>query len=344
VSLDGSAPGERPEVEGGQLEADGPLEERGLVMGIDGGASRTRLLLAGRSAAPLARSEMEGSLLEPQSEERVGRSLVEAIRTLVESVDIVLPVESVCVGLAGSGSRPGARAVLEAHLLKEGVSRRVMIVSDADIAHADAFGEAPGILLVAGTGSIGVARAPADGAGAPLHRVGGWGALVGDEGSGYRLGLEGIRAAIRGMEGRGPATALSRLIPEMVGVEGAGELFLWAERADKSEIGALGPEVAGEGERGDAVAGRLVDEATEGVVAHALALRRRLFAGSTVGSLADRVPTAMTGGLLDPGGPLREPVSERLRSEGLDVHQDRVDPARGAVRLALLSAARPPAA
>jgi len=334
----------REDSEVSPLAGDVPVPESGLVMGIDGGASRTRILLADRSASPLARSEVAGSLLEPKSEDRVGRRLVEAIRTLAESSGVVLPVETICVGLAGSGSRPGARAALEAHLLKEGVSRRVMIVSDADIAHADAFGEAPGILLVAGTGSIGVARAPGDGAGVPLHRVGGWGATIGDEGSGYRLGLEGIRAAIRGEEGRGPATTLSRRIPERVGVEVVGELFLWAECADKSEIGALGPEVVREAERGDAVASRLVDEATGGVVAHALALRRLLFEGSTGEGAADGVTTAMTGGLLDPGGPLRNPVIERLRREGFDVHEGRVDPARGAVRLALLSAARPPAA
>ena len=230
------------------------------VVGIDGGATRTRYLLADATGGILARSEGKGSLLGAGEDRSVADDLVREVGTLASRAGTGLPVDALCAGLAGAARRPDARALLGDRLSQLGVSRRVRIVPDAEVAFVDAFGEAAGILLIAGTGSIGLGRA----GGGELERVGGWGALLGDEGSGYRIGLDGLQAAIRGAERRGPPTGLSDTLFRSLGLESVARVLEWGQGAGKSRIAALAPLVIQEAERGDAVAVEIVDRAGGG--------------------------------------------------------------------------------
>src|SRR5690606_27660178 len=154
-----------------------------------------------------------------------------------------------------------------------GVARRVTVGSDADVAWADAFGEGPGILVVAGTGSVGLARGSAA---RPLLRVGGWGALVGDGGSAYRIALQGMPAALAGATGSGPPPALTAQLLSGTGVEGLAGLYRWSVDARKADLAALAPGVVEVARAGDEVAGAIVSEAVEAILAHAVALRARI--------------------------------------------------------------------
>src|SRR2546427_7012138 len=80
--------------------------------------------------------------------------------------------------------RAQEQAELEAALIDAGVARQVRVLADGEVALATAFGTGPGILVNAGTGSIAYARDPAG----ELHRAGGDGWQLGDEGGGYWLG------------------------------------------------------------------------------------------------------------------------------------------------------------
>jgi hypothetical protein len=84
------------------------------------------------------------------------------------------------------------------------VAERVLVTTDGAIALEGALGGCPGILLIAGTGSVGYAR----GADGRVERCGGWGMIVGDEGSAWSLGRNGLAAALRAADGRGPHTPL----------------------------------------------------------------------------------------------------------------------------------------
>ncbi len=294
------------------------------VVGIDGGATRTRYLLADATGGILARSEGKGSLLGAGEDRSVADDLVREVGTLASRAGTGLPVDALCAGLAGAARRPDARALLGDRLSQLGVSRRVRIVPDAEVAFVDAFGEAAGILLIAGTGSIGLGRA----GGGELERVGGWGALLGDEGSGYRIGLDGLQAAIRGAERRGPPTGLSDTLFRSLGLESVARVLEWGQGAGKSRIAALAPLVIQEAERGDAVAVEIVDRAVAGLVGHAQALAKKLETPAP-----RRV--ALVGGLIEERGPLRARVAQRLAKEGFEPVQQLVYPARGAVRLAL---------
>lgn len=294
------------------------------VVGVDGGATRTRLAVADRKGGILARRESGPSLLGVGLDEKVADGLAREIEALVSELGERLPLASMCAGLAGAGAED-VQAAVTRRFLELNLARRIHVVSDAEAAFMDAFGEGEGILLVGGTGSVALCRPSA---GARLRRVGGWGSLLGDEGSGFRLGVEGLRAAVRAWEGRGPETELKRVLFDEVGVTGPRELLAWSRPTDKSAIGALGPLVVRTAKDGDAVARELVERAVEALVEHVRALAAGLEEDSPP-------PVALAGGLLEEGGSLRARVIQELEERAFPLLRRPVDGARGAVRLAL---------
>lgn len=294
------------------------------VIGADGGGTRTRFLLADETGARLGEGSGGSGLLGAGEDAEVAGRIVESVRALAGESGVPLPVDGFCAGLAGVSGRPEARALLEDRLRAAAVAKRVRVVSDTETAFRDAFGSREGILLIAGTGSVGVGRA----SGGPLRRVGGWGTLLSDEGSGYRLGLEGIRAAIRSAEGRNPPSTLTRRLFTALGADSPRAVFEWSKRAAKSDVAALAPDVLEEAEGGDQAAGEVVERAVEGVVEHARALAAGL-------ELGPATPVALVGGLVEPGGSMRPPVETALGEAGFRVRPQRVSPARGAAKMAL---------
>ena len=294
------------------------------VIGVDGGGTRTRVLLTDGTGANLGDALGGSSLLGEGEDAEVAGRIVEKVRALAGGKGVSLPVDALCAGLAGASGRPEAREVVEERIRGAAVARRVRVVSDFQIAFHDAFGSRAGILLIAGTGSVGVGRVR----GGPLRRVGGWGALLSDEGSGYRLGLGGIRAATRSAEGRDEPTTLTRRLFAALGTESPRAVFEWSTRAAKSDFAALAPDVLAEAEGGDRAAGEIAERAVEGLVQHARALVEGL-------ELAAGTQVALVGGLVEPGGRMRSCVEARLEEAGLRVIPRRVSPVRGAAKIAL---------
>jgi N-acetylglucosamine kinase-like BadF-type ATPase len=295
-----------------------------LVIGVDGGATTTRMVVADRRGGVLARSRGGSGLLGSGKDEVVADTIARMAGELVAGLGSALPVEAACAGLAGAGSEQ-ARELLALRLRDWGVARRARVLTDAEVAFMDAFGEGPGILLIAGTGSVALARGEQGG---ELKRVGGWGALLGDEGSGYRVGLEGLQAGIRAAEGRGPATSLTEALFAETGTGSFGELLTWSRSTGKSGIASLAPAVARAADSGDPVAREVVERAVAALVDHARTLVKDLRPGTPP-------PVALVGGLIEEGGSLRGPLLKAMELAGLHPLRRPVDPARGAVRVAL---------
>ncbi|MFN8579797.1 MAG: BadF/BadG/BcrA/BcrD ATPase family protein [Gemmatimonadaceae bacterium] len=121
----------------------------------------------------------------------------EIIASAIADAVAQLPAEGVrvraaCVGVAGVG-RDEERQALHAALATRGIAEDIVVVTDAEVALEDAFGDGPGVLLIAGTGSICFGRGPAG----ALSRCGGWGPTIGDEGSGAWLGPANSRRGCR---------------------------------------------------------------------------------------------------------------------------------------------------
>src|SRR5262249_22672332 len=123
-----------------------------------------------------------------------------------------VPVASACLGLAGAGRPEDRRCVLD-WAQRRGLAHRALVTTDAVLLLAAGTPEGCGLAVVAGTGSIAwgrdAARAAARAAAGREARAGGWGPLLGDEGSGYALALAALRAVTLACDGRGPATALT---------------------------------------------------------------------------------------------------------------------------------------
>ena len=174
------------------------------------------------------------------------------------------------LGLAGIRSADDADRV--AGQLTARTGARVAVGDDADAALAGAFRGGPGVVVIAGTGSAAAGR-HADGRTA---RVGGHGFLLGDEGSGYWIGREAVRAALRAADGTGPPTALQTT------VQAAFRRLLDAERevherpTDRQLLARLVPGVAMAARGGDREATRILAEAAAHLADLAGAVRARL--------------------------------------------------------------------
>lgn len=157
-----------------------------IYLGIDGGGSKTAFALEDEGGRILGRAETGPSNWLSAGKEEAGRNIAAGIRQLSSVPDVV------GCGFAGAG-RPEGMQFFKDTLSALLPNAQIFIETDAFISYIGAIGLEPGILLIAGTGSIAIGRR-ADGS---MIRVGGWGPIFGDEGSGFWIGREVIQAALR---------------------------------------------------------------------------------------------------------------------------------------------------
>ena len=295
-----------------------------FVVGVDGGGTRTRAVALGAGGQLVGGAVGRAALLQTDNAESVALAIRQVAEEAAADAGLTLPAAAVHAGVAGAG-RQAAKEALEHALRDAGVGERVRVGTDVAAAARDALDGGPGIVLLAGTVSIAWRRSP-DGREA---RAGGWGALLGDEGSGYALGIAGMKAVVRARDGRGDSTALTDVLLSELSLDGPEALVPWSQTAAKARIAALAPRVL-ELSSSDPVAGTIVADAALDLGAQARVLVRRL------GPWADPGPTVfLAGGLLSPDSPLRARVRSVLDMEGLPVSEHVVDGARGAGLLAL---------
>jgi N-acetylglucosamine kinase-like BadF-type ATPase len=223
------------------------------VMGVDGGATKTL-------AAVLDLRERTVHLGHggPSNEDAVGTQA--AVAALLDAAEQAISqagtddegLGAAVLAIAGTNTKDIARKVREAR------NDAWIVVNDVVAAWATATGGGPGVAVIAGTGSN-VFGVGADGARA--WRAGGWGHVLGDEGSGYWLGVQSIKAALRDREASGPPTALGDALVAFFGepsVEAVAQ-SVYSRPLTKGQIAAFAVETAKLAERGDAVARELYE-------------------------------------------------------------------------------------
>jgi len=299
-----------------------------IVVGMDGGGSKTRVVVADDAGNQLAEVVAPGSAVRPGQVEHSADVITAALRDALASCEMTHVVPKVlCVGVAGVG-REQERQALWQTLTSRELAEEVVIHTDVSIALDDAFGDGPGVLLVSGTGSIAYGRGPSG----QVARCGGWGPVFGDEGSGQWVGRRALSVVTASVDGREPETALIGAVLTAAQVNEPQDLIAWAADASPAQLASLAPVVSSVADAGDLRANAIISLAVEELVVHVRTLSRQLF-----GDERAATPVAFTGGMLTKGTTLRKRLEHRLKSAvpGAQIRLGEVNPARGAVRAAL---------
>ena len=249
----------------------------GCFLGIDGGGTRTTAWLANDDGKLLASAETG-----PSNPLKVGcraaeREIAKAYRACAREAGFPTSatrtahpplLRAVVAGISGTDRRSVHWPLLE-WMRQHIPARHYLLTSDAAIALAAAFRNAPGIIVIAGTGSIAYAR---DEQGRVL-RAGGWGIPFDDGGSGYDIGRQAVAAALKAFDGRGPQTALIERICEHLKLEEINEIV--ARQLEHQEVAAIFPLVIDAAHEGDLVARHLCESASQVLAGLAIALLNR---------------------------------------------------------------------
>jgi N-acetylglucosamine kinase-like BadF-type ATPase len=295
-----------------------------FVIGVDGGGTHARAVLMDAGGEELARGEAPGAVVTLHSPEEAAEAVRGAVHAAAHAAGVSLPGAVLWAGLAGAGTEAARLAALQA-LSGEGLADRVIVGPDVEAAFHAAFPDGPGVLLIAGTGSVAWARDP-DGR---VVRAGGWGDRFGDEGSGYAIGVGALRAVARAEDGRGEPTVMREGMLEALELDEPGELISWAAAATKADVAMLVPVVTRADAVGDAAAAAVLDLAVRDLVTHLTAVLKR------VGAWRGRAPLVVWGGLITRGGALRSRLLEALVSSPVELRMEEPDATMGAARLAL---------
>lgn len=299
-----------------------------IVVGVDGGGSKTRAIVADEHGGRLGEVVGPASGVKPGQADASADVIAATVRDALASCEMTHVVPKViCVGVAGV-ARDQERQALWQSLVSRELGEEIVVHPDFAIALDDAFGDGPGILLISGTGSVAFGRGPTG----TIARCGGWGAVIGDEGSGAWVGRRALSVVTASADGREPETALMGAVLTAAQVNDPRELVAWAAQATPAQLATLAPVVSSVAEAGDLRANALISLAVEELLLHVRALARQLF-----GDERAAAPVAFSGGMLTRGTPLRKRLEHRLRSAvpGAQVQSAEVDAARGAVRGAL---------
>jgi N-acetylglucosamine kinase-like BadF-type ATPase len=246
----------------------------GFFLGVDGGQSSTTALI-GDEMGRILGSGTGGPCNHAGAAE--GRAkLARAVRDSVEAACAQarlnpheLHFEAACFGMSGG---PEDKAAILSEILPAG---KLIVTHDALIALSGATGGEPGIVTIVGTGSIAFGRNAAG----ETARVGGWGYLFGDEGGGFDIVRQAVRAALRYEEGWGPETALHRLLIDATGAEDANQAMhhLYTAEWPRPRVASLAKQVDAAALEGDAVAQDILANAAQQLAMLAVTARQRLF-------------------------------------------------------------------
>ncbi len=265
-------------------------------LGIDGGQSSTTALIGDASGRILGTgragpcNHVEG----PGGREKFAAAVTGSVTTACRQAGLEadrIRFRAACLGFSGGAEDKEAlaREIIRAE--------RVLVTHDALIALAGATAGAPGVIVIAGTGSIAFGR---NGEG-KTARAGGWGYVFGDEGGAFDLVRQALRAALRFEEGWGPPTLLRAMLLEATATASANELLhrFYTTEFPRPRIAGYAGLVDEAARRGDAIARQILHNAARQLAALAGAVRGQLFHDS------ESVTISFTGGMFS-SGMLRE--------------------------------------
>jgi N-acetylglucosamine kinase-like BadF-type ATPase len=257
------------------------------ILGIDGGGTRTRasIIADGRVLAHAESGSIKRLRVGAEAAERNLRALLKDVYAQAG----VTAVRAASVGVA-SASMPGTLEWITA-VLQDFGAERSEVVGDEVIALDAAFQGGPGILQIAGTGSNTIGRAP-DGT---RECAGGYSSRLGDEGSGYWIGVNSVRRALHAYD-RGEPTQILEKVGEIWGTPSLEDLVSLGDSTPGPDFAALAPAINELAEAGDPVAVGVLKQAAADLVEFVLLVRSKLRGKHAI---MGEVPVAWTGGVVE---------------------------------------------
>lgn len=290
-----------------------------LYLGIDGGQSSTTALIGDETGRVLGvgRAGPCNHAAASEGRRKFVAAISDSVNQAAASAGVSPAFEAACLGLSGGPDDKDA-------LAKETIrAERYLITHDAYIALAGATGGEPGIIVIAGTGSMVFGRNAAG----MTARAGGWGYIFGDEGGAFDLVRQALRAILRNEEGWGPPTALRTALLEAAGARDGNHLLhlFYTDEYPRDRVAGWAKLVDQAARAGDAVARDILGSAAQSLATMTAAVRRQLFQGS------GQVNVCYSGGVF-----ASDPLLERFRmlvelEEGNRVSAPRHSPAEGAL-------------
>jgi N-acetylglucosamine kinase-like BadF-type ATPase len=260
------------------------------LIGIDGGGTKTKCIAADLEGNSVYETSGGPSNFLIHDLDKVSKNIFNLLNECTKNLncdfsDLVFIV----IGTAGAGRKEDAER-FKNHFLEYSQSQNSQIKnfhieSDARIALEGAFSGKPGSILISGTGSIMFGKD----ANGEIHRVGGFGRFIGDEGSGYSIGRKGLEAISKFYDGRGKISMLSRLVANHFGINNSEELIN-AVYKNNFDIASVAQHIISAAEKDDLVCKKIIDEEVDELILHIPAMREKLklktlgvsFAGSII--------------------------------------------------------------
>ena len=244
------------------------------VAGFDGGGTKTEAVLVRHDGRVMSHRRGGCTNIQVIGKEKLKAVLLEMIRDLLGGVGV--PEESVTrfvFGLAGAGRKSDQETIVNL-FTDTSIRDRVIVESDAIVALIGAFENQPGIILIAGTGAICFGMS----ASGEVLRTGGYGYLLGDEGSGYAIGREAIIRALKSHDGRGEETSLRSLLEHRYKIASIAHIIplVYQDKIDRMAIANLAPLVFREARRNDGVSKEIIRHAGRALGELVLAVSKRL--------------------------------------------------------------------
>lgn len=246
------------------------------LIGIDGGGTKTHAVLTNLNGEKLFECFGGPSNFLILGTEKVSETLLTLIDSCKNYLNISYSdISFVLLGTTGAGRRSDAELLendFQSYLTSKNISiKNFRVESDARIALEGAFSGKPGSILIAGTGSIMFGK-DKDG---NIHRVGGFGRYIGDEGSGYSIGKKALTAIAKSFDGRGKKTILSELVAEKFGIVSSEKLITEVYK-NNFDIASVTPLVLQASEIKDEIAVHIIESETDELILHLKAMEEKI--------------------------------------------------------------------
>lgn len=297
-----------------------------MYLGVDGGQSSTTALIGDETGRVVGRGSGGpcNHVASAEGRAKFFRALGQCLKESCEQAHLDSKTVSFACACLGFSGGPEDKEAYSRELIR---SARYKVTHDAEIALSGATAGEPGIIIIAGTGSMAFGR-DAEGRTA---RAGGWGYIFGDEGGAFDITRRAVRAALQCEEGWGPLTILRDLLLKETGAANANELLhlFYGPEYPRKRVASLCPLVTKAAEHGDRVALEIFNTAAAELARFVEGVHRHLF------RVDERVPLACIGGAFQ-SAPLVASFTSRFRdSIALTMGPPRLGPAAGALLEAL---------